>query len=474
MSKLGVNEAAQYFEGIFTTAHEGIVLVDHEGIILKVNPPFTKILGYEEKEILGKPFYILNFKDQVMKKGSSHSPLYRFYSSEKASMEYGFFDKQGRDVTIRFRSFIMRDEYGQAKEAIGILEHMVELTGTDKAGSSLAEKMWEAQQNFDNILENSADAVVICDNSGNITMANKAFLKMLNYTKEEVIGKFIVEFTAVVEGTYATTTGEEIIIDEESVNNTGSRSAGLFEKGYIKNWETYFVRKDKVHVPVDATLSVLKDKDGERRGSIVILRDSTERKRAEQKIKEARDYLENIIKTSLDGIMVTGTPKGEITMVNRALEMMLGYSEGELIGRTGASFTPDDEKCKKKGMEFVTKLFEEGFVNGSENLWQRKDGSLIDVERNAALLKDGEGNTIGAVASVRDITNRKKIGKALQLSEERYRSLIENANDAIISTSKDGRIIGFNKKAEEMLGYTCKEILGKPITLITDPSTKEK
>ena len=61
-------------------------------------------------------------------------------------------------------------------------------------------------------------------------MANNAFLQMLNYTQEEVVGKFIVNFTAIVEGTYATTSGEGVIIDEEGVKNTGSKSAELYEK----------------------------------------------------------------------------------------------------------------------------------------------------------------------------------------------------------------------------------------------------
>jgi len=233
MIKPDINKTAKYFESIFSVANVGIVIVDQDCIILRVNPAFTKILGYEENEIVEKPFYILTSKDKFTQESTSYSPLNRFYASEKSSMEDRFYDKTGQDVPIRFRSVIIKDEQGQVAEAVGIIEQIVELTRTGEVGSSLAEKMWEAQQNFENVLENSADAVLICDNSGNITMANNAFLQMLNYTQEEVVGKFIVNFTAIVEGTYATTTGEELIIDEECVKNTGSKSAELYELGNV-------------------------------------------------------------------------------------------------------------------------------------------------------------------------------------------------------------------------------------------------
>jgi PAS domain S-box-containing protein len=387
-------------------------------------------------------------------------------------MEYRFSDKQGHDVPIRFRSVIIRDKHGQAKEAVGILEQIVEFTGTDEAGSSIAEKMWEAQQNFENILENSADAVLICDNTGNITMANEAFLQMLNYTQEEVIGKFIVGFTAVVEGTYATTTGEEVIIDEEFVNRTGSRSAELFEKGYIKNWETYFVRRDKVHVPVEATLSVLKDKDDERRGSIVILRDITERKSAEIENKKTREFLENIFKTSVDGIMVT-SDKGIITRVNEALAKMVGYAKDELIGKHTGELSPHVEEYFEHGREYVNKLFEEGIVTGAEFTWLKKDGSPVDVELNSALLEDVEGNITGSVASIRDVTERKKVEKALKESEERYYNLIEFANVGIIA-GKEDKITQINKKAEEIYGYSREELIGQSPSILTPEKYRKK
>lgn len=158
--------------------------------------------------------------------------------------------------------------------------------------------------------------------------------------------------------------------------------------------------------------------DGERRGSLVILRDITERKKAEVETKKARDFLENIFKTSVDGIMVTN--KGRITMVNEAIEKMTGYSKDEIIGKHTFVFSPEGEAYQEKGKELVEKLFKEGTVVGEEMTWLKKDGSFLDVEVSAALLKDDKSN-ITSVSSVRDITGRKKDRKGDQRSQRIFR-----------------------------------------------------
>jgi len=301
---------------------------------------------------------------------------------------------------------------------------MAGLQGTGGGESSLAEKMWEAQQNFDNVLNNSADVIIMCDISGNIMMANKAFSQMLDYKQEDVRGKHIAEFTAFVEGTHATTTGEDVIIDEEYVTETASKPAELFERGYVSNWESYLVKKDNVHVPAEITMSVLKDKEGNRRGSVVIVRDITERRKAERErektekeIKNARDFLENIFKTTADGIIVSD-PEGYITMVNNATEKMLGYSKDELIGMHPTEFGIKGSEHEKKREEFTTQLQEEGLVDGFEHTWLRKDRSIVDVGLNITFLKDTQGNITGAVASIRDITERNKMEAKLAQSEK--------------------------------------------------------
>ena len=89
-------------------------------------------------------------------------------------------------------------------------------------------------------------------------------------------------------------------------------------------------------------------------------------------------------------------------------------------------------------------------------------------------MKDQAGNFISGVGSVRDITARKRSEEALKKSEEKYHNLIEHANDAIISVNTAGIIMGFNKRAEEMFGYSREEILGKSSALLVAQQNREK
>jgi PAS domain S-box-containing protein len=185
-----------------------------------------------------------------------------------------------------------------------------------------------------------------------------------------------------------------------------------------------------------------------------------------------KDFLENIYDTTPDGIMVSDN-KGYIIRVNRALEKMLGFSQEELIGKHTGEMSPNDEKHIEIGMKMLTELRAEGYIKNFEAYWSRKDGSLCPIELNITLLKDRNGNKAGSVAIIRDISERKKSEEALRESDERFRSLIEQANDAIFFVDGSGTIQFWNRQAEELYGYTADEVLGKPHSIIVPQRFQE-
>ena len=143
---------------------------------------------------------------------------------------------------------------------------------------------------------------------------------------------------------------------------------------------------------------------------------------AEEEKNELKSFWEDIFNTTVDGIIVTDE-NGIITMVNQAVENMLGYSHDELIGMNTIKFRAPGEEYEKKGAAFIAKLLEEGIIRGWERAFVRKNGSLIDVEINTAFLKDSKGNFTGAVGSIRDISERKLTEKRLNEYQHQLRSL---------------------------------------------------
>jgi PAS domain S-box-containing protein len=168
--------------------------------------------------------------------------------------------------------------------------------------------------------------------------------------------------------------------------------------------------------------------------------------RVETLLEDRTLELRRILETSVDGIMITDS-SDYIVQVNSAVEIMLGYGRDELVGKHIWELMPDDEEHQK---------------------------SLFYVEVNFSLIKDIKSNTTGSLACIRDVNDRKKAEEELRRSEERYHSLVDNANDAIVSTSKEGIIVSFNKKAEEMFGYARDEIVGKAVTLLSPPRNRER
>jgi PAS domain S-box-containing protein len=280
--------------------------------------------------------------------------------------------------------------------------------------AKIQEELKKTEDYLNNIIDSSLDCIIVADSTGNITRVNEAFLKLIGYQLEEITGMHVMELSIMEEGDYESTTGETVAIDEAFFNEAQKMTyEKLFEEGEITNWETYFLCKDRRIIPVEMNIAYLYNENNEIIGSVGITRDITERKEAENEIKEARDFLENIIKTTADGILVTDD-QGCITLVNKTIENIMGYSQSELIGKGANIFQPEGEEHEITTREYLTKLFEEETVTGFEFVWVKKDGGLIDIEINAALLKDSKGNITGAVTSIRDISYRKLTQSALE------------------------------------------------------------
>jgi PAS domain S-box-containing protein len=171
--------------------------------------------------------------------------------------------------------------------------------------------------------------------------------------------------------------------------------------------------------------------------------------RAEKLLEERTLELQRILETSVDGIIITD-PQGSITMANEFMETITGYTQDELIGKNTAALLPQGKEYQEKAEKLLLRLLEEPVVMGSELNWLGKNGTTIDIEINAALLKTSEGKTTGTIASVRDITKRKRTEAELRRAKETAETANRAKSEFLANMSHELRtplnhIIGFSE-----------------------------
>jgi PAS domain S-box-containing protein len=159
------------------------------------------------------------------------------------------------------------------------------------------------------------------------------------------------------------------------------------------------------------------DEDGNLRELFGFGNDITERKKAEDEVRQARDYLTNLFKASPDAIIVTD-PEGIITMANESVQAIYGYAPEELIGQHSALLFPRTEESIKKNSDTIKKLHATDRVQILEAQRLRKDGSVILVESSIVMLKNPDGTVAAAISSSRDVTDRKKLEEQLRQSQK--------------------------------------------------------
>ena len=190
---------------------------------------------------------------------------------------------------------------------------------------------------------------------------------------------------------------------------------------------------------------------------ITIIRDITERGHAEQALRESEERYRTLVETSPDAIVVTDL-QGTITAVsNRALDLY-GCNDAEvLLGKNAFDFiVPKD---RPRAMQNLQKVLKEGFMRATEYSLLKKDGTTYGAELNAALIRDAHGQPKAFIATMRDITLRKRTHEALQRSEEKYKTLTEHINVGIYrnTAGPKGKFIEANPAIVTIFDYKDKD-----------------
>ena len=239
--------------------------------------------------------------------------------------------------------------------------------------------------------------------------------------------------------------------------------------------------EDKTKNQILSELRELRHKNSELEGKEISL------KQGEGELIETKNHLDNIIESSLDGIVV-GDSTGNIVRVNRSFLQMIGYQPDEVYGKhvmelsiteegvykstTGESVTVDEEFFNDARKATHEKLLKEGKVANWETYYLRKDGKIVPVEMNLTFIYNEEEEVTGSVGIVRDITERKRGTASLKKSEQKYHNLIELASAGILVAEND-TITQVNKTAEEIYGYGKDELIGRSPSVLSPEKYKE-
>ena len=187
--------------------------------------------------------------------------------------------------------------------------------------------------------------------------------------------------------------------------------------------------------------------------------DTTERKKAEEPLKESEESFSSVLENAPIGLSLVGLD-GRRLKVNHALCEMLGYSEEELLSKKYLEHVHPDER--EASSEQFRRTLEKGAGSYTqERRYVYADGHVVWNLTSVSLTKDSQGEPDHFVCLHQDITERKEAEEALRESEERYRALAQKSSDIVTLLGTDGTLRYQSPSVERILGYRPEEMVGE-------------
>ncbi len=431
-----LRESEARYRDRFENAPDMYLSVDAStGTLIDCNNAVEINTGYSREEMIGRQVLSFYHPDSV-------SAALRAFEQFKTTgivrnVELQIKRKDGSTLDVLLNATAVRDQQGKVLYS---RSSWSDITMYRQAQKNLR----ESEERFRLLYDAAPLGYQSLDSEGRFIEVNQAWLDTLGYSREEVIGHWFGEFLL-----------------PEGVNHFSSCFPKFRELGEIHHVEFEMVKRDGSHIIVSFDGKIAYDDQGTFRQTHCILSNITDQKRAESLLRESETRFRLLYEAAPLGYQSLDSD-GRVLVVNQAWLDTFGYNREEVIGHWFGEFlAPEDQE--KFSVIFQDYILE-GALHGVEFSMVKKDGSRIIISFEGNIMRDREGKFLQTHSILTNITDRKHSEQELRESEEKYRLLIQNINDAVFvflpDDSSVDRIIEVNDRGCQMLGYSRDELPG--------------
>jgi PAS domain S-box-containing protein len=417
----------EQYRTVFESSQDGLFMWDEHLRIVDVNPAGLALYGYRREELIGRG-YPRSMPEAYVRERLQL--VRRAMAGENIHMETTVLRPDGTsfDADLRLMPFVQRGQ----PHALTVVRDISERRRRER-------ELQRSEARFRATVEAAFDCVVVMDSAGRIVEFNAAAERVFGHRREDVLGRRMADVIIperLREG------------HERGVRNFQAHHGGRLVGRLV---ETTALRADGTEIPVEVAISVAAVLEG----SIFVghLRDITERRRADQALRDSEEQYRAIFNASADALVLRAADFS-IVDVNATYEAMSGFARAEVLGVARVLANPPEV------MATIRALHEKalaGEVVELDTQMFRRDGHCYDLElRGVPIQHLGQPHVLYIG---RDITQRKGAERALRDSEEQYRSIFNASADALVLRDGRFRAVEVNPAYATLSGYTREEVL---------------
>ena len=429
----------QRFHQIVDNILDVIVEFDVNGIFTYISPQVYNILGYYPDELIGEIGLKLIHPEDLTKVTKEMGDLLKNNNNDsvkKLSIESRVLHKKGHYISLSAKASLVEIE-GDKK----IIVVVSDVTEQLKA----KQKLKESEERFRTIIENAKEGYYEVDLEGNFTFFNNAISNLLKYSPNELMGMNFKKY-----------------MNDKNSKLTFKAFNNVYRTGVGQPVFQYeLINKNEEKLYGESSIYVRYDSDGEKIGFSGFIRDITERKKAEQKLKESEENYRSLFNNMTAGFayheVIVDSEKKPIDYkyieVNPAFEKLTGLKAEDMIGKNVTEILPGIEDDPA---DWIGKFGNVGLTGIPLNVEDYSEP--IDRWYKVAGYSPKKGYF---AVTFTDITERKKSEQSLKESEEKYRQLIEDSLEGVWVIDENANTTLVNPSMSKILGYSVEEMIGK-------------